>query len=79
MAFNRGAAGFRRDPDPAVVPGVCVGAAPHQSYRHAHAYLSFCRKESKFWEIPEKAKLKGQGEREGWQPGFARRREREML
>ena len=79
MALNRGPASIRRDPDPVIVPGVCLGAATHESYRHTHAYLSFCRKESKSWEIPEKIKLKGQGEREGWRPGFVRSREREML
>jgi hypothetical protein len=62
-----------------IVPGFSLGAPPHQRYRHAHAHLSFCRKESKFWEIPEKTKLKGQGEREGWRSGFVRSREREML
>ena len=65
--------------DCTITPSSCLGTASHQSYRHTHAYLSFCRKESKFWEIPEKTKLKGQGESEGWRPGFVRSREREML
>src|SRR5271156_1216446 len=40
VALHRGPAAFLRDPDSAVVPGVWLGAAPHQSYRHADAHLS---------------------------------------
>ena len=40
MAFDCRPASFRRDPDPVVVRGFCLGAAPHKSYRHTDAYLN---------------------------------------
>ncbi len=39
VAFDCGFAGLRGDPDPVVVRGVCLGAAPHENYRHAHAHI----------------------------------------
>ncbi len=31
----------RRDSDPVIVYGACLGTASHESYRHTHAHLSF--------------------------------------
>ena len=64
VALDRGPAAFRCDPDRGIAPDVWVGAAAHQSYRHAHAYLRSYRKESKFWEIQEEVKWEGKDERE---------------
>lgn len=53
MALDRGAPAFRRDPDPVIVPGVCLSAAPHQGYWHTPACLDLRRRNGGFAELPE--------------------------
>ena len=60
VALDRGPAALRRDPDPVIVRGVCLGAASHQSYPHTHAYLSFCARAMYFFAAAFCARLQTQ-------------------